>query len=76
MSIPDRKIVPTSRLSCRNQSPVPPHTSLMLMILAAMQSASPSSPQSTVGLTLPCVQGIEPPDDFGAQRTSTVGPDP
>ena len=53
MSIPDGKIVSTSWLSCRNQSLVPPHTSLRLMILAVMESASLVSLQLTVSSNVP-----------------------
>ena len=53
MSIPDRKIVRRSRLSCRSQSLVLPHTSLRLMILAVMLSSLLSSPQLTVSSNIP-----------------------
>ena len=56
MSIPGRKIVPTSRLLCRNQSLVLPHTPSRSMILAVMTSESLSSPQLTVSSNVPLLR--------------------
>ena len=53
MSIQDRNLVPTSRLSCRNQSLVLPHTPLRSMILALMLSSPWSSPHLTVSSNVP-----------------------
>ena len=53
MSIPDRKMVSTSRLSCWIGSLVLPYTPLRLVVLSVMFSSLQASPQLTVSSDVP-----------------------